>query len=104
MKLHEYQAKELIKSYGVPIQEGVVATTVEEAVAAAENLYDSPDGQFFVVKAQIHAGGRGKGVVKETGANGVVVAKGVEGVKEIAGKIQVAKNLGNLFKNDSFPA
>jgi len=87
MKLHEYQAKELIKSYGVPIQEGVVATTVDEAVTAAENLYDSPDGQFFVVKAQIHAGGRGKGVVKETGANGVVVAKGVEGVKEIAGKI-----------------
>ncbi|MEM6801191.1 MAG: ADP-forming succinate--CoA ligase subunit beta [Bacteroidota bacterium] len=87
MKLHEYQAKELIKSYGVPIQEGIVASTVEEAVSAAEKLYDNPDGQFFVVKAQIHAGGRGKGVVEETGANGVVVAKGIDGVKDIAGKI-----------------
>ena len=87
MKLHEYQAKELIKSYGVPIQEGIVASSVEEAVAAANNLYDNPEGKFFVVKAQIHAGGRGKGVVKETGANGVVVSKGVDAVKDIAGKI-----------------
>lgn len=85
MKLHEYQAKELIKTYGVPIQEGIVAESVEAAVAAANNLYeDGPDGKFFVVKAQIHAGGRGKGTVKETGAHGVIVAKGVDGVKEAA--------------------
>ncbi|MEM7375625.1 MAG: ADP-forming succinate--CoA ligase subunit beta [Bacteroidota bacterium] len=88
MKLHEYQAKELIKSYGVPIQEGIVAETVEDAVAAATTLYeDGPDGKFFVVKAQIHAGGRGKGTVKETGAHGVIVAKGVNGVKEAAESI-----------------
>ena len=87
MKLHEYQAKSLIKTYGVPIQEGVVASSVAEAVDAANHLYDSPEGQFFVVKAQIHAGGRGKGTVKETGINGVVVAKGVDAVKETAEKI-----------------
>ncbi len=87
MKLHEYQAKELVKSYGVPIQEGIVAESVEEAVEAANKLYDNPEGQFFVVKAQIHAGGRGKGKVKETGSHGVVVAKGVEEVKKVAGDI-----------------
>ena len=87
MKLHEYQAKELVKSYGVPIQEGVVAESVEEAVQAAQNLYDDPDGKFFVVKAQIHAGGRGKGTIKETGSHGVVVAKGIDGVKKVAGEI-----------------
>ena len=87
MKLHEYQAKALIKEYGVPIQEGVVATTPEEAIEAAKSLYDDPDGKFFVVKAQIHAGGRGKGVVKETGSKGVVVAKGLDAVKETAANI-----------------
>ena len=85
MKLHEYQAKALIKSYGVPIQEGTPASTVEEALAAARTLYeDGSDGKFFVVKAQIHAGGRGKGTVKETGSNGVVVVKGLEGVEKAA--------------------
>ena len=84
MKLHEYQAKELVKSYGVPIQEGVVAETVEAAVAAAKELYDDPEGQFYVVKAQIHAGGRGKGTVKETGSHGVVVAKGLEKMEQVA--------------------
>ncbi|MEM6632553.1 MAG: ATP-grasp domain-containing protein, partial [Bacteroidota bacterium] len=74
MKLHEYQAKEIIKSYGVLIQEGVVAESVGQAIAAAEQLYDDPEGKFFVVKAQIHAGGRGKGTVKESGSKGVVVA------------------------------
>jgi succinyl-CoA synthetase beta subunit len=85
MKLHEYQAKSLIKSYGVPIQEGTVASSVKEAVAVAESLYeDGSDGKFFVIKAQIHAGGRGKGTVTETGSKGVVVAKGIEGVKKSA--------------------
>lgn len=88
MKLHEYQAKSLIKSFGVPIQEGVVVATVEEAEKAAQELYESgPDGQFFVVKAQIHAGGRGKGTVQETGSKGVVVAKGLEGATEAAKNI-----------------
>ena len=87
MKLHEYQAKEIIKSYGVPIQEGVVAESVGQAIAAAEQLYDNPEGKFFVVKAQIHAGGRGKGTVKETGSHGVVVAKGLPEVEKVAGDI-----------------
>ncbi|MFK7969403.1 MAG: ADP-forming succinate--CoA ligase subunit beta [Bacteroidia bacterium] len=87
MKLHEYQAKSLIKEYGVPIQEGKVATTPEEALEAAKGLYDNPEGQFFVVKAQIHAGGRGKGTVTETGSKGVVVAKGLDAVKETAQNI-----------------
>ena len=87
MKLHEYQAKSLVKEYGVPIQEGFVATTAAEAVDVAKKLYDDPEGKFFVVKAQIHAGGRGKGTVKETGSKGVVVAKGLDSVKETAEKI-----------------
>jgi succinyl-CoA synthetase beta subunit len=88
MKLHEYQAKELIKRYGVPIQEGTVASTVDEAVEAAKNLYEGgPEGQFFVIKAQIHAGGRGKGSITETGSKGVLVVKGLDGVKEAAEKI-----------------
>ncbi|MEM6265826.1 MAG: ATP-grasp domain-containing protein, partial [Bacteroidota bacterium] len=87
MKLHEYQAKEIIESYGVPIQGGKVAHSVEEAVAIGKELYDNPEGQFFVVKAQIHAGGRGKGTVTETGSKGVVVAKGLDALEETAGKI-----------------
>lgn len=87
MKLHEYQAKSLINKFGVPIQEGIVASTVEAAVEAAGKLYENPDGQFFVVKAQIHAGGRGKGTVTETGSKGVVVTKGLDSVGEVAGNI-----------------
>lgn len=82
MKLHEYQAKEIIKKYGVPIQEGVVVETVEEATEAAKTLYADPENQFYVIKAQIHAGGRGKGTVNETGSRGVVVAKGLSKVEE----------------------
>ena len=59
MNLHEYQGKELLKSYGVAIQEGTVATTVEEAVAAYKTIHPDTDAGFAVVKAQIHAGGRG---------------------------------------------
>lgn len=78
MKLHEHQAKEVIAKFGVPIQEGKVAYTVEEAVEAAKTLYSNPTGkEFFVVKAQIHAGGRGKG-------GGVKLAKSVEEVREKA--------------------
>ena len=60
MKVHEYQAKEILDRYGVAVQHGVVADTVEEAVQAAEQMAKDGVGQF-VVKAQIHAGGRGKG-------------------------------------------
>ena len=81
MKLHEYQAKEIIKSFGVPIQEGQVASTVEEAHEIAQNLYeDGPEGKWFVIKAQIHAGGRGKG-------GGVKLAKSLDQVKDVADSI-----------------
>lgn len=78
MKLHEYQAKEVIAKSGVPIQSGVVALTVDDAVGAAENLYDNPTGkEWYVLKAQIHAGGRGKG-------GGVKLAKSLSEVREKA--------------------
>ncbi len=85
MNLHEYQAKEIIKSFGIPIQEGIVAETPEQAHEAALKLYpDGPDGKWFVLKAQIHAGGRGKGEVRETGSRGVVIAKKLAEVREKA--------------------
>ena len=64
MNVHEYQAKELLRQYGVPVAQGAPAFTVEEAVAAAQKL----PGPVWVVKAQIHAGGRGKGKFREAGA------------------------------------
>ena len=80
MNIHEYQAKELLKSYGVKIQEGIVADSGEEAVAAAKKLNEETGTSWYVVKAQIHAGGRGKGKVNETGSNGVVLAKSLDEV------------------------
>lgn len=76
MNIHEYQAKELLKARGVPVAQGAVAYTVDEAVAVAKTL----PGPVYVVKAQIHAGGRGKG-------GGVKVVKSVDEVKEAATKI-----------------
>ncbi|MFC2187767.1 ADP-forming succinate--CoA ligase subunit beta [Fulvivirgaceae bacterium LMO-SS25] len=87
MNIHEYQAKEILKTYGVKIQEGIVASTPEEAQAAAEKLNKETGTSWFVIKAQIHAGGRGKGKVQETGSNGVVLAKSLAEVSEKAGKI-----------------
>jgi succinyl-CoA synthetase beta subunit len=85
MKLHEHQAKDILAKYGVPVQKGTVAFTVGEAVAAAKNMYPGSQGdQFYVIKAQIHAGGRGKGTIRETGSRGVVVAKGLAAVEEKA--------------------
>lgn len=86
MKLHEYQGREILASFGVETQPGEVATTVEEAVAAAEKLHANDGSDLFVVKAQIHAGGRGKG-------GGVKLARGVDGVREKAGEI-----LGMMLK------
>ena len=61
MNLHEFQGKELLKSYGVAIQEGIVANTTDEALSAFKQLQDTTGTEFAVIKAQIHAGGRGKG-------------------------------------------
>ena len=77
MKLHEYQGKELLEEYGVATQPGIVARSVDEAVEAAEKLQTQHGADLFVVKAQIHAGGRGKG-------GGVKLARGIEDVREKA--------------------
>ncbi|WP_431126409.1 ADP-forming succinate--CoA ligase subunit beta [Variovorax paradoxus] len=76
MKIHEYQGKEILAKFGVPVPRGIPAYTVQEAVEAAQKL----GGPVWVVKAQIHAGGRGKG-------GGVKVAKSIEDVKKLAGEI-----------------
>ncbi len=81
MNLHEYQAKELLKKYNVPVQEGVAVETVEAAVEAYEKIKADTNNKFAVVKAQIHAGGRGKGKVNETGMNGVKVGKSAEDIE-----------------------
>jgi len=80
MNIHEYQGKEILKRYGVRIQEGIVAETPEQAVEAAKSLTEETRTDWHVIKAQIHAGGRGKG-------GGVKLAKNLEQVKEIADQI-----------------
>ncbi len=82
MNIHEYQAKEILKQYGVKIQNGIVVDNPEKAISAAKELNAETGTEWFVVKAQIHAGGRGKGKVQETGSNGVVLAKKLEDVTE----------------------
>lgn len=82
MNLHEYQGKSILKSFGVAIQEGKVIDKVEDAVSAAKELTAETGTEWYVVKAQIHAGGRGKGTVEETGSHGVVLAKGIDHVEE----------------------
>lgn len=83
MNIHEYQAKQILKSNGVRIQEGVVADTPEQATEAARQINQETGSEWYVIKAQIHAGGRGKGTVNETGSHGVVLAKSLD---EVAGK------------------
>ena len=80
MKLHEFQAKDILEKYGVAVQPGIVAYSVDEAVAAAEKLNADEGADLFVVKAQIHAGGRGKG-------GGVKLARGIDEVREKADAI-----------------
>ena len=91
MNLHEYQGKELLKSFGVTIQEGIVATTVDEAVNAFKQIQEETGTEFAVVKAQIHAGGRGKG-------GGVKLVKNIDELKETAGNI-----LGMMLKTPQTP-
>ncbi|HJW17901.1 MAG TPA: ADP-forming succinate--CoA ligase subunit beta [Flavisolibacter sp.] len=87
MNLHEYQAKELLKKYGVPVQEGIAVSTPHDAEEAYRQIKTQYGSNFAVVKAQIHAGGRGKGKVRETGINGVKVVKSVDEVCEVSQKI-----------------
>ncbi len=86
MKVHEYQGKEILSRFGVAVQPGKIALSVEHAVLAAEELQKETGKDLFVVKAQIHAGGRGKG-------GGVKLARGTEEVREHASNI-----LGMLLK------
>ena len=80
MNLHEYQGKELLNSFGVRIQRGIVATNVEESIAAAKKLTEETGTSWWVIKAQVHAGGRGKG-------GGVKLAKSLDEVREISNDI-----------------
>ena len=80
MNLHEYQGKELLNSFGVRIQRGIVVSTPEEAVTAANKLNQETGTSWWVIKAQIHAGGRGKG-------GGVKLAKSIDEVKSISDDI-----------------
>jgi len=87
MNLHEYQAKELLKKYNVPVQEGIACGAVHEVEEAYRQIKTQFGSSFAVVKAQIHAGGRGKGKIKETGVNGVKVGKSLEEISDYARKI-----------------
>ena len=80
MNLHEYQGKEILSSFGVRIQRGIVAQNAQEAVAAAKQLTSETGTSWHVIKAQVHAGGRGKG-------GGVKLAKNIQEVEDIAGQI-----------------
>lgn len=80
MNIHEYQGKEILKSFGVAVQEGIVADTVEQAVEAAKKMKTDYNSDWVVIKAQIHAGGRGKG-------GGVKLAKNLDEVTQKAGEI-----------------
>jgi succinyl-CoA synthetase beta subunit len=93
MNLHEYQAKELLKRYNVPTQEGIAVNNVNDALNAYKQMAVDAGSKFAVVKAQIHAGGRGKGKMKEVPEqNGVAVVKSAEDVERVAKNI-----LGNTL-------
>ena len=97
MKIHEYQAKEILKDYDVAVPAGEASTTVEGAVEAAKKMKE--DGAtLFVVKAQIHAGGRGKGETKESGVSGVILCDTIDEVRDAAesllGDVLVTKQTG----------
>lgn len=84
MNIHEYQGKSILTKYGVAVQRGYVAHSPGEALEAAKKLKAETGTGWFVVKAQIHAGGRGKGTITETGSRGVVLAKSLEEVPQKA--------------------
>lgn len=87
MNLHEFQAKELLKKYNVPVQEGIAVDTVMAAEEAYRQIKTQTNNNFAVVKAQIHAGGRGKGKIAGSEQRGVAVGKSLEDVSNIAKNI-----------------
>ncbi|MFN7281634.1 MAG: ATP-grasp domain-containing protein, partial [Brevundimonas sp.] len=101
MNIHEYQGKQVLKGFGAPVAEGVAITSVDQAEAAARQL----PGPLYVVKSQIHAGGRGKGKFKELGPDakgGVRLARSIEEVvahaKEMLGNTLVTAQTGPAGK------
>jgi len=84
MNLHEYQAKELLKKYHVPVQEGIAVDNVMAAEEAYRQIKGQTNNNFAVVKAQIHAGGRGKGTIQGKDQRGVAVGKNVDDITNIA--------------------
>lgn len=100
MNLHEYQGKQLLESFGVAIQRGLVVNESGEALQVAKRLNEETGTEWFVVKAQIHAGGRGKGIINETQSNGVVLAKGMD---EVQGKVDGILG-GTLVTKQTGPA
>ena len=95
MNIHEYQGKALLKGFGVAIQEGIIADTPEQAVEAAKELQKQTGTGWWVVKSQIHAGGRGKGKIVGTDQSGVALAKSLDAVKSISTTI-LGNNLVTL--------
>lgn len=87
MNLHEYQSKELLKKYNVPVQEGIAVDTVMAAEEAYRQIKTQTGNNFAVIKAQIHAGGRGKGKINGTEQRGVAVGKSLEDITSIAKNI-----------------
>ncbi len=87
MNLHEYQAKELLKKYNVPVQEGIAVDTVMAAEEAYRQIKNDTRNNFAVVKAQIHAGGRGKGKIQGKEQRGVAVGKSLEDISNITKNI-----------------
>lgn len=87
MNIHEYQGKEILKKHGVKIGEGIMVETPEQALEAAKKLTELTGTNLWVIKAQIHAGGRGKGKIKGTEYRGVMVAKTLDEVKTKASQI-----------------
>jgi succinyl-CoA synthetase beta subunit len=98
MNIHEYQGKSVLKKYGVRIQEGLVADTPDKAVEVAREISQQTGTKWYVVKSQIHAGGRGKGRIVGSEQRGVALAKSVEDVRTIAnnilGKVLVTHQTG----------
>lgn len=87
MNIHEYQGKSVLKGFGVAVQNGIVADTAEAAVEAAKELQKQTGTGWWVVKSQIHAGGRGKGKIEGTEQRGVALAKSLDDVKTISKNI-----------------
>jgi len=98
MKIHEYQAKDLLRGYGVPLLAGAAATTAEGAVEAAQGI----DAPLWVVKSQIHAGGRGKGrFIEQVSADAIAKAARGEDVEEGGGGVRLARTLDEVRSHAS---